>query len=174
RLDRLVQDVLNTARIESGQLAMQPEPVSVLPVVGQVVEQIRARHLERVIQILNKPGLPLVYADRDRMAEVLANLLDNADKYSPIGREVRIDIRADQEEVTISVRDFGKGIPTADLTRIFDKFYRTDSSDAQIAYGYGLGLYICRRLTEAQGGRIWVENAPDGGAVFSFTLPVMA
>jgi PAS domain S-box-containing protein len=172
RLDRLVRDVLNTARIESGDLILQPEPVSVLPVVQQVVEQIRARTTDRPFSLPTKPGLPLVLADRDRVAEVLTNLLDNADKYSPRGTDILIEVQADQTEVTLAVRDSGRGLPPGDLDRVFDKFYRADSSDAQTAYGYGLGLYVCRQLIEAQGGRIWAENAPGGGAVFSFTLPV--
>jgi PAS domain S-box-containing protein len=172
RLDRLVRDVLSTARIEAGELVLQPEPVSVLPVVQQVVEQARARAAHRPIHVPAKPGLPPVYADRDRLAEVLANLLDNADKYSPRGEAVELDLRADQAEVTVSVRDGGPGIAPGDLERVFEKFYRADSGDAQAAYGYGLGLYVCRRLVEAQGGRIWAENHPDGGAVFAFALPV--
>jgi PAS domain S-box-containing protein len=172
RLDRLVQDVLSTTRIEAGELTLQSEPISVLPIVQQVVDQTRARHDDRSIHLPTKPGLPLVFADRDRVAEVLTNLLDNADKYSPHDREIDIDVQADQTEVTVTVRDFGKGVPPNDLDRIFDKFYRADNSDAQAAYGYGLGLYVCRRLIEAQGGRIWAENARDGGAIFYFTLPV--
>ena len=120
-----------------------------------------------------RPGLPLVFADRDRVAEVLSNLIDNADKYSPREREIMIDVQADQTAVTVAVHDHGRGLPPADVDRVFDKFYRADGSDAQVAYGYGLGLYVCRRLIEAQGGRIWAENAPHGGAVFSFTLPVV-
>jgi two-component system sensor histidine kinase KdpD len=85
---------------------------------------------------------------------------------------VVIDVRADQTEVTLSVRDYGPGLPPGDLDRVFEKFYRADTSDSQATYGYGLGLYICRRLVEAQSGRIWAENAPGGGAIFSFTLPV--
>jgi PAS domain S-box-containing protein len=172
RLDRLVQDVLNAARIETGQLVIQPEPMSVLPVVRQVVEQIRARTIGRPIRLPTKPGLPLVLADRDRVTEVLANLLDNADKYSPPGQEVSVEVRANETDVIISVRDWGPGLPAEDIEWVFDKFYRTDSSDAQHAYGYGLGLYVCRRLIEAQNGRIWAENHPHGGAVFSFMLPV--
>jgi len=172
RLDRLVRDVLNTARIESGKLVIQPEPISVLPVVQQVVEQIRARAINRPFELPTKPGLPLVLADRDRVAEVLANLLDNADQYSPRGQAVAIEVRADQTEVTLSVRDAGPGLLRADLERVFDKYYRADNSDSQVAYGYGLGLFICRSLVEAQGGRIWAENTPQGGALFSFTLPV--
>ncbi len=172
RLDRLVSDVLNAAAIESGELALHLEPVSLPPIVQQVVEQIRARMSARSFQLPLKPGLPLIFTDRDRVAEVLANLCDNADKYSPPGKEIVIETRADETEVTIAVRDFGKGIPPNDLERVFDKFYRTDSSDSQAAYGYGLGLYVCRQLVQAQGGRIWAENHPEGGAIFSFTLPV--
>ena len=172
RLDRLVQDVLNASRLETGEVALQPEPISVQPVVQQVVEQTRARIATRPTYLPDKPGLPLVYADRDWVVEVLVNLLDNADKYSPPGEQVSLEVRAEQTEVTISVRDRGPGLPSEDVERVFDKFYRSDSSDSQIAYGYGLGLYVCRRLVEAQGGRIWAENHPDGGSVFSFTLPV--
>ena len=172
RLDHLVRDVLSAARLEAGELMFQPEPMSVMPVVQQVAEQTRARLSQRPIHLPTKPGLPLVLADRDRVTEVLTNLLDNADKYSPPGKAVAIEVRADQTEVTLSVSDAGRGVPPQDLERVFDKFYRADNSDAQMAYGYGLGLYVCRRLIEAQGGRIWVENAPAGGAVFSFTLPV--
>lgn len=172
RLDRLVQDVLSAARLEAGELPFQCEPISVMPVLRQAAEQFRARLRSRPIHLTDKPGLPLVYADRDRVSEILANLLDNAGKYSPPGQEIQIEVRADQSEVTISARDFGPGLPPGDLGRVFDKFYRADSTDAQTAYGYGLGLYVCRRLVEAQSGRIWAENHPAGGAVFSFTLPV--
>lgn len=172
RLDRLVQDVLNASRLEAGNMLFQTEPISVLPVVQQIVEQSRPRLAGRSIQLPLKPGLPLVYADRDRVAEVLVNLLDNADKYSPPGENISIDVRADQTEVTVSVRDCGPGLRPSDLERVFDKFYRVDSSDSQPAYGYGLGLYVCQRLVTAQNGRIWAENHPDGGAVFAFTLPV--
>jgi K+-sensing histidine kinase KdpD len=172
RLDRLVQDVLNVARIEAEEVVLHREPISVLPVVKQVVEQTRARSVDRPIHLPLKPGLPLVFADRDFVAEILANLLDNADKYSAPGNVVSIDVRADQTEVVLSVRDSGPGIPDEALGRIFDKFYRADGGDSQSSYGYGLGLYVCRSLVKAQGGHIWAENHPDGGAVFSFTLPV--
>ncbi len=172
RLDRLVRDVLNTAHIEAGELVLQPEPVSVPPIISQVVDQMRARTDGRPIRISDKPGLPMVYADRDRVAEVLANLLDNADKYSPPHAEIIVETSADDTEVTLSVCDAGPGLPASGLERVFDKFYRIDSSDSQVAYGYGLGLYICCRLVEAHGGRIWAENLRSGGASFSFTIPV--
>ncbi|HET6446558.1 MAG TPA: ATP-binding protein [candidate division Zixibacteria bacterium] len=172
RLDRLVKDVLNASRLENGELSLQLEAVSILPVVGQVVEQVRAGYNGRIILEPIKPGLPMVFADRDRVSEVLTNLLDNANKYSPSDSKIEIDVSADQLEVRVSIRDSGPGFPPEDMDRLFDKFYRTDGSDAQLAYGYGLGLFVCRRLIEAQGGRIWAENHPDEGAVFTFTLPV--
>jgi PAS domain S-box-containing protein len=172
RLERLVQDVLNAARIEAGDLVFDPEPMSMLPTVQQVVDQMHARTTGRSIRVPVKPGLPLAFADRDRVAEVLANLLDNADKYSPADRPIVVDVAADQTEVTVSVRDYGSGIATEELDRVFGKFYRTDGSDSQAAYGYGLGLYVCRRLVEEQDGRIWAENHPQGGTVFAFALPI--
>jgi K+-sensing histidine kinase KdpD len=172
RLDSLVQNVLASNRIEAGELALHCEPLSILPLLRQVVEQNRTRSLERPISLPEKPGLPLVLADRERVADVLVNLLDNADKYAPPGQPVDVGVRADDTAVTIAVRDHGPGLLPDDLERVFDKFYRRDGSDAQMAYGYGLGLYVCQRLVEAQGGRIWAENHRDGGAVFSFTLPV--
>lgn len=172
RLDRLVQDVLSAARIESGELVLNQEPLSVLPILRQVVEQISARISDRKIHLPEKPGLPLIYGDRDRLIEVLLNLLDNADKYSPPGEDISFEIRADQSEITISVNDSGPGLSQDTIERVFDKFYRADTSDAQKTYGYGLGLYVCRLLIEAQGGSIWAKNHPDGGATFSFTLPV--
>ncbi|MFA5787350.1 MAG: ATP-binding protein [Actinomycetota bacterium] len=174
RLDRLVRDVLNAARIEAGDLHLQTEPFSVLPVVRQVVQQVQAGAADRAFHLPTKPGLPMALADRDRVVEVLANLLDNAMKYSPPGQPVALDVRADDKEVILSVRDWGPGLPPDDLQRVFYKFYRADNGDAQAAYGYGLGLYVCQRLVAAMGGRVWAENAEDGGAVFSFSLPVAA
>ena len=172
RLERLVREVLNAARLEAGELMLYPEPTSLLPVVGQTVAQMRARTIDRPFRVSTEGPLPLVFADRDRVAEILTNLLDNADKYSPPGQEVIIGMQRGEAEVILSVCDGGPGLPSHDLERASDRFYRADSSVSQAAYGYGLGLYVCRRLVETHGGRIWAENAPDGGAVFAFTLPL--
>lgn len=171
RLSRLVDEVLDVARLESGDLALNLEPTSLMPVLQQAAEAVAARG-NRPIRLPFAPVLPLVMADRERLLEVVTNLLDNADKYSPPEAEVRVEVRATEEEVFVSVIDTGPGLPPQDLERVFAKYYRAERGDAQRAYGYGLGLYICRRLIEAQGGRIWAANRPEGGAVFTFTLPV--
>lgn len=172
RLDRLVQEVLSAARLEAGELVLHQEPLSISPVVSQIVNQFGARNGASRVKVEDKHGLPLVYADHDRIAEVLINLLDNADKYSPDDKKIFVAVRATQAEVVISVRDEGLGLDEKALNRVFEKFYRTDSSDSQKVYGYGLGLYICQQLIAAHGGHIWAENHPQGGAIFSFSLPV--
>ena len=171
RLTRLVKDVLSMTRLESGDLALHLEPVSVISVLKQAVEQFGARGA-RAFHLPYLPVLPLVMADRDHVTEVLINLLDNADKYSPPGDDVRVEIRPTETEVVVSVLDSGPGLRVEDLERVFEKFYRAEAGDSQKAYGYGLGLYVCRLLTQAQGGRIWAANRPEGGAIFSLALPV--
>jgi len=172
RMDRLVEDVLNTARIEAGEIVVQTEPISIVPLITQVAEQMRARITNRRIVVPHKPGMPFVLADRDLFSEAFANLLDNADKYSPEQSDISIDVHANQTELIVSVFDSGPGLPEEELESVFNKFYRSDSSDSQSTYGYGLGLYVSRQLIEAQGGRIWVKNRPEGGAEFSISLPV--
>ena len=123
----------------------------------------------RTFHVPIKPGLPLIFADRDRVAEVLANLCDNADKYSPPGAEILIDVRADQTTVTIAVCDMGRGIRDVDRKRIFDKFYRAKPAREG---GVGLGLTICRGIIEAHEGRIWAENRSGGGTIVRFSIPL--
>ncbi len=171
RLNRLVRDVLSVAKLESGDLALQIEPLSLIPVLRQAVDEVGARGA-RSFHMPYAPILPLVMADKDRLTDVLVNLLDNADKYSPEGSEVRIEVRPTETEVIVSVIDSGPGLTDDDLSRVFDKYYRAETGDAQRAYGYGLGLYVCHRLIEAQRGRIWARRRPEGGASFSFSLPV--
>jgi signal transduction histidine kinase len=115
-----------------------------------------------------------VWGDADRLYEVVANLMDNAAKYSPPNSEVVLDVQIEGQEAVISVNDSGPGIPPEEFDRIFEKFYRLDSGDAKETYGYGLGLYLSRRLVEAMDGRIWVESEPGQGATFSFTVPLVA
>src|SRR5258708_9069783 len=149
RLDRLVKDVLSAARIEAGELLLQTEPGSALPIVQEVVEQIKVGRADRPGRISTKPGLALMFADRHHVGEILVNLLANADTYSPRGREIMVDVRADEVEWTIAVQDAGNGLAPRDLQRVFEKFYRADGSDSQSAYGYGLCLYVCPLLVEA-------------------------
>jgi signal transduction histidine kinase len=104
----------------------------------------------------------------------MANLIDNAAKYSPPQSEVLLELQIEGQVAVISVSDNGPGIPPEEQSQIFEKFYRLDSGDAKETYGYGLGLYLCRRLVEAMNGNIWVESEPGEGATFHFALPLVA
>ncbi|MDE3091444.1 MAG: ATP-binding protein, partial [Chloroflexota bacterium] len=117
-------------------------------------------------------NLPSVWADRDRTEEILFNLIDNAIKYSAEGAPIRVDAESDGRYVAVSVSDRGIGIPEDEIEMIFEKFHRVDRKDAMESYGHGLGLYICRRLAEAQGGQIWVESVVGEGSTFQFSLPL--
>ena len=118
------------------------------------------------------PDLPLVVADQQLAIQVLANLLSNAAKYSPEGTAIGVGIAHDGHRVVTTVADRGAGVPLADRDRIFEKFTRLGDHLTRPQQGVGLGLYIVRRSVEAMNGTAWVDDAPGGGAAFSFSLPV--
>jgi two-component system sensor histidine kinase KdpD len=121
---------------------------------------------------VNTPGdLPPIALDYIEIDEVLSNLIENATKYTPPQTEISVSVKLVGEEVRVEVADRGPGMPTEELHKVFDPFYRIKGSRTS---GTGLGLAVARGLVEAHGGRIWAENRPDGGAKFVFTLPVVA
>jgi signal transduction histidine kinase len=115
---------------------------------------------------------PAVAGDPDKVRQVLANLLDNAVKYSPDGGEVELRLDAQEGRMRFSIRDQGLGIPPAEQARIFEKFYRLDPQLTRGVGGTGLGLYICRELVRRMGGRIWVASGEGPGSTFFFELPL--
>jgi two-component system sensor histidine kinase KdpD len=171
RLNRLVENLLDISRIEGG--ALQPEkewyPFDELlhDVLGRMQPSLQGRHVT-----INLPtDLPPVELDYMMIDQVLTNLIENALRYTPAGSPIDISASVRATELLIVVSDRGPGIPSADLKRIFDKFYRVLGS-ARVTGGTGVGLAVCRGLIEAHGGRIWAENRVGGGASFSFTLPL--
>ncbi len=173
RLSRLVEDILNVSRLEAGKLRVSPGLLSLPPFLEGIVRCKAAGAPGHWLQLQVEPGLPLAWADENLVNDVLFNLLDNAVKYSPSGGHISVKAaRLDDGYVRISVTDEGPGIPPEDRARIFDKFYRGEGAENQVVDGHGLGLYVAQKLVAAQGGQIWVENQPDRGACFSFTLPV--
>lgn len=172
RLTRLVQGILNVSRIEAGQLVLQPQIFNVLTLIEKVIEVWESRGVVNRFTRPHTMNLPSVWADRDRTEEILFNLIDNANKYSPEGGTIHVDADANDQFVIVSVSDEGIGIPGEELGKIFDKFHRVDRRDASESYGHGLGLYICRRLIEAQGGQIWVDSVLGEGSTFRFSLPL--
>jgi PAS domain S-box-containing protein len=172
RLTSLINDFLDLQRMESGGLRIAPEPMQLDRVVLRAVEAA-GEDPERPILVDLPDDLPTVLADDDRVAQVLANLLSNARKYSPAGGPIELQVRAYERHVAVNVRDHGLGIPENALPQLFEKFYRVDNSDRREIGGTGLGLAICRQIVGAHGGRITAESAGLGkGSTFRFTLPI--
>ena len=171
RLNRLVSNLLYASRIQTGGLQMDIATLDLGSLIEGVVRHLEASRPDVSIALDIPTNLPPVMADRDRIEEVLLNLLDNAVKYSPRQREITIICSATSEEVITSVKDSGMGISLRDQGQIFDRFQRIGDPLSPSTPGAGLGLYICRAIVEAHGGHIWVESKLHEGSTFSFSLP---
>ena len=171
RLNKLVGNLLYASRIQAGGLQMDIAALDLGLLIEGVVRHLEARRPDLNVTLDLPPNLPTVMADRDRIEEVLQNLLDNAVKYSPRQRELTIACRATGDEVIVSVKDTGMGISLRDQERIFERFHRVGDPMSPSTPGAGLGLYICRAIIEAHGGYIWVESTLHQGSTFSFSLP---
>lgn len=171
RMERVVANLLDTARIESGMLQLKIDWCDVEDIVGTAIRRMRETTKKHVLRTRVVRELPLLRADCVLLEHVLVNLLDNAIKYSPPGTEITIAAKQNGTEMIVSVEDSGCGIPLQDLTKIFEKFYRTPQQAVQAA-GTGLGLSICKSIVEAHQGRIWAKNNPGGGAIVAFAVPV--
>ena len=171
RLNHLVDNVLYVSRIQAGGLTMERGELDLSEMTRSVVRRFHARSPDRKISVRFPAETPLVYADRGRIEEVLLNLLDNAVKYSPRGQDIRVRGQVADDEVIVSVTDAGQGIPLREQERIFERFQQLDNSASRRTPGTGLGLYICRAIVEAHGGRIWVQSELGVGSTFFFSLP---
>jgi K+-sensing histidine kinase KdpD len=172
RLSELVDNLLQLARLESGVLRIDRRPAALPPLLRNAVADARRRHPDRVIELEVDGEIPRVSVDARRIVQVVANLIDNAVKFSPDGGEVVVRLgRAATGEATIAVVDHGIGIAPEHLPRVFERFYRVDSGRARDIGGSGLGLAICRGIVEAQGGRIEAASVPGVGSTFTVVLP---
>ena len=182
-LGRLFQDLLDVTKAEDGRLSNNPKVVDVVAFTHDIIQGLKPRADEKGLRTLFKP-LPddettgerrlnpvyYVNVDNDHLREVIGNLIENAIKYTPKG-DIVVDITGDNEKVKISVADSGIGIPKEDQAHLFQKFYRVDNSETREIGGTGLGLYLCRRLTETMNGRLWVESEYKQGSTFYVELP---
>jgi PAS domain S-box-containing protein len=173
RLVTLVTDLLDVSRIRAGRLQLTTRPTDLSALVQLAAAPYREQEGARHTLSVELPQASYkVLADATRVEQVLTNLLDNAVKYSPRGGAIRIVLQADPESVTVRVQDTGIGLPPEASATIFEPFDRGPNAAAQRIPGLGLGLYICREIVQAHGGRIWVESpGPGQGSTFAFTLP---
>lgn len=172
RLSRIVNEILLASQLDAGRLDLFTESFDPVDLIERVVESARTRAPAGVSIAVHVPdSVPAVGADRDKVRQVLANLVENAVKYSPDGGKIEIGITPRATTVQFFVRDEGLGIQPDEQAHIFEKFYRLDPGMTRGVGGTGLGLYICRELVERMGGRISVESAAGAGSTFTFDLP---
>jgi signal transduction histidine kinase len=188
RVIRLLENLRDITRLEETD-AINPQRIPLLDLLRQTASEMQNQTTRHIIKILPCPRLPLVTADPEKIEMVLNNLLVNAVKYSPQGGDIEIGLRMVRSEpelrsqsrdappvklpcLIVSVADTGVGLPEDELDRIFEKFYRVKNKLMHITPGAGLGLYICKVIIEAHGGRIWARNRLQGGSVFHFSLPL--
>jgi signal transduction histidine kinase len=175
RLARIVNEILLANHIDSGRLRLVSERVDPVESVRKVLESTRIYAPEGIeIELLAPDEAPAVACDSDRLRQVLANLVDNAVKYSPDGGRIEVRVEPLGDRVRFSVRDEGLGIPVSEQQRVFNKFYRLDPNLTRGVGGTGLGLYICRELVRRMGGRIWVASAAGEGSTFFVDVPLAA
>jgi PAS domain S-box-containing protein len=172
RLHRLVEDLLVLSRAERGRLVVDAEPLQPRRLIERIVAheapELPSLHIETRLG----PDLPVVAGEGTYVEQIVRNLLGNAAKYTPVGTRVVIDARRNGGVVEIRVTDDGPGIPEESLRRVFDLFYR-DPDSARAVAGSGIGLFVCRSLVEAMGGRMWAVRRREGGSEFGFTLRVL-
>ncbi len=171
RLNRLVGNLLDMTRLESGAMHIKRELTDIQDLIGAVLGETEKRLGDREIKIDVPDNLPLVSMDFVLIVHAMVNLIDNAIKYSPENSPLEIKTWNQNEEIYIAILDHGVGIPPNDITRIFDKFYRVQRPE--LVTGTGLGLAISKGIVEAHGGRIWAENRESGGTIFSIELPMI-
>ena len=178
RLNRLIEDILNISRIESGLIKVDKKPVSLTLLIEEQIQMIKSYAEEKNIRIIKRKPIVFeqVYADKDMISQVIVNLLSNAVKYTKAGGSIKTEIEVDEiaSLARVSITDTGVGIPQDDIEHVFDKFYRVSANNSQ-AKGTGLGLHLVKQIIEnVHNGRVFVESSPGAGSTFGFELPLAA
>jgi signal transduction histidine kinase len=176
RLLRLVEDVLDTARLESGQPPMRRERVDLRELAEHVIEDLSHTEVgsERAVVLLTHPDRPMAWGDATALQQIVGNLLENALKYSSVGSKVVVEIRETNAQSIIEVSDEGQGISPEQIRTIFDRFRQVESSPGKGPGGFGLGLYIVKNLVETHRGDVEVESEVGRGSTFRVRLPKRA
>ncbi len=180
-LGRLFQDLLDVSKADDGRVSNNPKVIDIVPFLHEIVQGLEPKATAKGLRLIYKPVpdgtrekhiAPVYYVnlDNDHVREIMNNLVENAIKYTLTG-DVIVDIKGDDDHIVISIKDSGIGIPAEDMPHLFQKFYRVDDENTRIIGGTGLGLYLCRRLSEIMGGRIWAESVYNSGSTFYVEFP---
>jgi two-component system sensor histidine kinase KdpD len=171
RMSHLVNNLLDMARLQAGEVQLNRQWHVLEEIVGSALRSLRHALANYHIKVSLEPSLPLIYMDSVLVERVLCNLIENATKYTLPGSQIHIGAETRDRELQVTVTDNGPGLPSDMIETVFDKFTRGEKESA--TPGVGLGLAICKAIVQAHRGRIWAENISDGGARFTFTLPLL-
>jgi PAS domain S-box-containing protein len=171
KMGSMINGFLNVSRLESGKLQIKKERFELTQLIETIIEETALTATTHTITQLYCEPID-VWADNDKVGNVITNLLSNAIKYSPMGKAIEVKCEVIGSMTKVSVSDEGMGIKPADVTKLFDRFYRVDNKDTRYISGFGIGLYLCAEIIKSHGGQIMVESQPDVGSTFSFTLPL--
>jgi two-component system sensor histidine kinase VicK len=172
RLTRLIQDLITVSRVESGKLQPVVVQYKLREVVTDVVQEFATIAPDRHINVDASDQLELK-GDKDKIHQVIYNLVSNAVKFSPKNMTIDISLKEKNSQAIVCIQDHGRGIPKESLNRIFDRFYKAETVSSHLESGMGLGLYICTEIIKHQNGKLWVESEPNRGSTFCFTLPLL-
>jgi len=173
RLTALMNYLLDVAKIQQGKLKLEKDFFDVNVFIKEVITVVKSISIEHIIKFTKKTDKEM-YADRERISQVLTNLISNAIKYSDKGTKVIVKSAHDKENIIISIQDFGFGIPKSEQKLIFSRFYRANSAIDNNISGIGLGLYVAMQIIKAHQGKMWVKSAENKGSTFYFSIPIKA
>jgi signal transduction histidine kinase len=171
RLNRMITEMLDLDKMESGRMEIHREPVDLNAIVTEAADHMRPNAPRHPLTLRLDPMVGEMSGDRDKLTQVMANLLSNAVKYSPAGGEIVVSTRVEGSAALLVVRDHGMGIPKEALETIFERYGRVESPATRHIQGTGLGLPIVRQIVQMHGGAVWVESTVGEGSVFHVTLP---
>jgi K+-sensing histidine kinase KdpD len=184
RATRSIRGFLDLPKTNAECLHLDAVPTSLGELVREVVTEMRRQSAHHVIKLRSQRNMPIITIDREKIRQVMINLLDNAIKYSPVGSDITVQIKDSENtdvaiptssarNLVVEVIDSGIGIPESEVELIFEKFYRVDNMLTRSTQGMGIGLHICKLIVKAHGGQIWATSrGSEHGSIFSFTLPV--
>jgi signal transduction histidine kinase len=172
RLARLITDMLDLDRMESGRMTLNSHPVDLNRIVAETAAQFRLSAVDHPIELHLDVRLPELLGDSDRLTQVVTNLVSNAIKYSPAGGRVEIQTTRAERTVLLTVRDHGMGIPAEHLEKIFDRYSRVETTETRAIQGTGLGLPIVRQIVQLSEGQVWATSESGRGSVFYVELPL--
>jgi signal transduction histidine kinase len=168
----MIGNLLDVSKMEAGMMEYQFESCDLVSLASSAVAEFEGLAHEKKLDLLVEPGAPEIPVECDpgRLTQVLANLIENAIKFSPESGQITVRIQANGAYSSVSVSDRGPGIPLESRSRVFDRFHQVSPGRKVAGQGVGLGLAICKIIVEAHGGSIWVENNPAGGSIFQFKV----